>query len=225
MEDKYNIVDTPAIRKMEFPEYYQTVEGFSSVLNASEIYNANRPAVVPGGDTYRQHLTVMKDLGIGADRGDSLMKEQRQNERNRTDLNMDASISYMKILAINKQNPSILYTMGLPVIDTVRKNTSHKYILPEAIPIHAEVKHLKGENGSIVVQCTHVRSGGPYLVNLCQGKPESEGSWYNPGGHYKSCKEIVLRGLLRASELYIRVRTDGPNGPGPWSNVVSIIVL
>ncbi len=223
--EKYNIVDTSAIRKMAFPEYYLTVDGFASTLNASDIFNANRPPFVPGGDTFLQHLAVMKELGVGAERGDSLLREQRQNERNRADLNMDASISYMKIIAIHKQDPSILYTLGLPFKDTLRNNTSHKSVIPEAIPIEAEVKTLKGESGAIAISCTHVRNGGPYLVNLCQGKPVSEDSWYNPGGHYSSCKEIVLRSLQRASEYYARVRTDGPNGPGPWSNVVSIVVI
>lgn len=222
--EKYNIVDIPAIRKMAFPEYYSTLDGFATGLNANDAYNAGRPAFVPGGDTFTQHLTVMKELGVGAERGDSLLKEQRLNERYRADLNMDASISYMKIIAIHKQDPSILYTLGLPFKDTFRNNTARKSVIPEAVPIEAEAKNLKGESGGIVISCIHVRNGGPYLVNLCQGKPQSEESWYNPGGHYSSCKEIALRGLQRANEYYARVRTDGPNGPGPWSNVVSIVI-
>ena len=151
---------------MGFPEYYLTVDGLASALDANGAYNDNRPDSVPGGDMYRQHLTTMKDLGVGADRGDSLLKEQRQNERNLTDLKIDSSISYMKILAIHKQDPSILYTMGLPLKDLLRNSNARKPILPEAIPIEVEAKNLKGESGGIVLQCTHVRNGGPYLINL-----------------------------------------------------------
>ncbi|HBG06494.1 MAG: hypothetical protein A2075_17195 [Geobacteraceae bacterium GWC2_58_44] len=161
---------------------------------------------------------------MGADRGDSLLKGQRQAVRDLSEIDMEASVSYLRILAIDKKDPTVLHAIGLPLKDNHQK-VNRRLQSPQAIEIHLTVKHLKGESGAIVVEGTHVRNGGPYMINLCKGEPTSEESWYNPGGHYKTCSRIVLKNLEPANRYYIRMRNDGPTGPDPWSQAVSIIVL
>jgi hypothetical protein len=221
MLEAYHAIETN-FRKQSFPEYYTTLYGFAERLDANDLYNTNRPGHIPTGETFREHVTTMKELGTGAERGDSLLKEKRQTIRDLSELDMDASVSYIRTIAINKKDPSILYTLGLPPKDTQRpRRTSTK----QEVEIRAAVKHLKGTAGAIVIEGTHVRGGGPYLINLCKGEPVSEESWYNPGGHYSTCRWIVVKGLEPANRYYVRMRTDGPEGPGPWSQTVSIIVL
>lgn len=221
MLDEYYTVES-ILRKQSFPEYYQTLDAFADALDANELYNANRPDHIPAGERFREHKAIMKELGVGADRGDSLLKEQRQAAREQAELDMDASICYQRTIAINRKDPTILQTLRLPLKDNQPKSSRRGSPHTE---IHLEVKHLKGEPGAIVIVGSHLRNGGPYLINLCKGEPVSEENWYNPGGHYKSCGKIIIRNLESANRYYIRMRTDGPEGPGQWSQPVSIVVL
>lgn len=223
MLNPYYVVQT-IFRNQTFPEYYGILDGFADALDKHELYNALRPQGVPTGDTFRQHKAVMKELGIGADRGDALLKEKRQIERDVSELHMDAAVSFARVLAIGKKDPTILHNLSLPLKDSHPK-LSRKGPAPHAIEIHLELKRLRSESGAIVVMGSHVRGGGPYLLNICKGEPVSEESWYNPGGHYSSCRRIELRGLEPASKYYVRMKTDRPDGQGDWSQPVSIIVL
>lgn len=223
MLEEYHSVETN-FRRQSFPEYYLTLHEFADALDSNELYNTNRPGSVPTGDKFRGHVASMKELGVGADRGDSLLKGQRQAVRHLSEIDMEASVSYLRILAIDKRDPTVLHAIGLPLKDNQPK-ASRRLQSPQAIEIHLTVRHLKGESGAIVVEASHVRSGGPYTFNLCKGEPVSEESWYNPGGHYKTCSRTVFRNLEPANRYYIRIRNDGPTGPGPWSQAVSIIVL
>jgi hypothetical protein len=222
MLDAYYIVES-LLRKQSFAEYYQTLDVFADALDRNELYNANRPAHIPPGSKFREHKAIMKELGIGADRGDALLKEQRQAARELAELDMDAAICYQRTIAINRKDPTILQTLQLPLKENQPKSSRRGS--PQHTEIHLEVKHLKGEPGAIVIVGSHVRNGGPYLINLCKGEPTSEEDWYNPGGHYNSCGKIIIRNLESANRYYVRMRTDGPEGPGQWSQPVSIVVL
>jgi hypothetical protein len=223
MLEDYHSVET-IFRRQGFHEYYLTLHDFADALDANELYNTNRPASVPAGEKFRGHVAAMKELGVGADRGDSLLKGQRQAVRDLSEIDMDAAVSYLRILAIDQKDPAVLHASGLPLKDNPQK-AARKVQSPQLAEIHLTVKHLKGESGGIVVEGIHVRNGGPYTINLCKGEPVSEESWYNPGGHYKSCSRTVFKNLEPANRYYIRMRNDGPTGPGPWSQAVSIIVL
>ena len=221
--EEYDIVET-LFRKQNFPEYYMTLYGLAEGLEANELYNANRPAHIPPGGRFREHVATMKELGIGADRGDSLLRGQRQAVRDLSELDMEASVSYMRGIAIFRKDPSALHTLGLPLKDNHQK-ISRRSVSPLTVEIQLELKHVKGEVGAILIEGTHIRNGGPYLINLCKGEPASEESWYNPGGHYNSCGRIIIRNLEPANKYYVRMRTDRPEGPGNWSHPVAIIVL
>jgi len=219
--EEYDVVET-LFRKQTFHEYYFTLYGMADGLDANEIYNADRPSHIPAGARFREHVTTMKELGVGADRGDSLLKDQRQAVRELSEIDMDASVSYLRTIAIHRRDPSILRTLCLPA--KVNHQKSRKTPM-HTMEIHLELGYPKGEHGAIVIMGNHYRNGGPYLINLCKGEPISEESWYNPGGHHNSCRRIVMRGLEPANRYYVRMRTDRPEGPGNWSQVASIIVL
>jgi hypothetical protein len=221
--EEYDVVET-LFRKQNFAEYYMTLYSLADGLEASELYNTNRPGHIPSGGRFREHVATMKELGVGAERGDALLKEQRQAVRDRTEVEVDSTVSYMRTLAIDRREPALLHTIGLPPKAHHHKS-SRKGTSAQGAEIYTKAKHLKGETGSIVIEGVHVRNGGPYLINLCKGEPVSEDSWYNPGGHHNSCRRIIIRGLEPASIYYIRMRTDRPEGPGHWSQPISIIVL
>lgn len=221
--EEYDVVQT-TFRKLTYPEYYVTLHDFADGLDANAYYNTNRPGHLPPGSKFRDHVAAMKEFGVGAERGDILLKEKRQAVRDDSELDMESAMSYMKSIAIGMRDPTILRTLSLPSKENHQKS-SHKSVSPNAVEIHLELRRVKGKSGYIVVLGSHVRGGGPYLINICKGEPVSEESWYNPGGHYKNCRRIVLEGLEPGVRYYVRMRSDGPEGPGAWSHPVSIIVL
>ena len=97
--EEYDVLET-LFRKQSFQEYYLTLHSLADGLDANELYNTNRPAHVPPGARFREHVATMKELGVGADRGDSLLKERRQEVRDLSELDVDASVSYMRTFAI-----------------------------------------------------------------------------------------------------------------------------
>jgi hypothetical protein len=221
--EEYDIVET-LFRRQSFPEYYRTLHDLADDLDANELYNTNRPGHVPAGSRFREHVATMKELGTGADRGDTLLRERRQAVRELSEIDLDASVSYMRTIAIDRRDPTILHDLNLP-LKTNHQKSPRRGVSAQAAEIHLELRHPKNESGAIIVLGSHVRNGGPHLINICKGEPVSEESWYNPGGHHSSCRRIVLRALEPASKVYVRMRTDRPEGPGAWSQPVGIIVL
>ncbi|GFO66341.1 hypothetical protein [Geomonas paludis] len=223
MPEKYDSVELN-FRKQPFPQYFVTLHNLADALDANQLYNDNRPAHIHPGQRFRDHVATMKELSIGADRGDVLLKEQRQAVRDLSELDIHSSVSYMKTIAIHKKDPSILHTLNLPLKESHQKSSKRSQS-PHQVEIRLELRRVRNESGAITIIGTHVRNGGPYLINLCKGEPTSEASWFNPGGHYNTCTKIVQRNLEPANKYYVRMRTDRPEGPGPWSQPVSIIVL
>ncbi|MBJ6752674.1 fibronectin type III domain-containing protein [Geomonas anaerohicana] len=222
--EEYDSVEVN-LRKQTFPQLFITVTDLADALDANALYNENRPNHACTGDTLREHVAIMKQLSIGADRGDVLLRDQRQQRRDFCELDVVGSVSYMKSIAIHRRDPTLLRTLTLPPKETAHKNSRRANSSHQNVPIRLDVKHVRGETGWILIQGTHVRGGGPYLINLCKGEPTSDASWYNPGGHHASCAKIIMKNLEPANRYYVRMRTDGPEGPGPWSQPVSIIVL
>ena len=144
--EEYDVVET-LFRKQNFTEYYMTLYGLAEGLEANELYNANRPGHVPAGARFREHVTTMKELGTGADRGDFLLKERRQAARDLSEIDMYASVSYMRTIAIDRRDPTILHTLGLPLKANHHKS-SRRGASAQASEIHLEVRHVKGESWS-----------------------------------------------------------------------------
>ncbi|MBU5613003.1 hypothetical protein [Geomonas azotofigens] len=223
MPHQYDIVELN-LRRQPFPQYFVILHGFADALDACQLYNENRPAHIHPGQRFRDHVTTMKELSVGADRGDTLLQKKRQAIRDLSELEMHASVSYVKTIAIHLKDPGILRALNLPIKETYQKS-SRKQLSPQQVEIRLELKRVRNESGAIIIMGRHVRGGGPYMINLCKGEPTSEESWYNPGGHYSSCGRILQRNLEPANKYYVRMRTDRPEGLGPWSQPVSIIVL
>ncbi|WP_224983000.1 hypothetical protein [Geomonas agri] len=223
MPEQYDFLDLN-FRRQSYAQYFVTLHDFADGLDASKEYNENRPGHIYAGQRFRDHVVTMKELSIGADRGDSLLQQQRQAIRDLSELEMHSSVSYMKTIAIHKKDPSILRKLNLPQRETHQKS-GKRSLSPLQVEIRLELRRVRNESGAITIIGTHVRNGGPYLINLCKGEPTSEESWYNPGGHYNTCSKIVQKNLEPANKYYVRMRSDRPEGLGPWSQPVSIIVL
>jgi hypothetical protein len=222
MIEEYDILDAN-LRKQSHAVFNSTLLGFAEALEVHFFWKENWVDWVAGAAQFRGHAAFLKEVGAAADRGDSAKKAEREAGRSMAQLHIDTAVKYMVVRAVHKQDPTLLHNVALPFKSRPHKSAMRVY--GATAPIHLGVKHVKGKSGHILITGRHVRNGGPYLLQICKGEPTSEESWYSPGGHYISCSKIVVQGLEPANRYFFRMRTDGPDGPGPWCQPVSIIVL
>jgi len=228
MVEDYEILE-PNMRKLTHTDFYLMLLNVADCCETHHFFKDNWQMFVPGPAQFRAHAAKSKELNVGAERGDREMKAQRDEHRELAQLDIDVAVKYMVIRAVEQRDPTLLHGTGIPLKEIKRPRISAKALLEYSLPIALTVGYRKNpvgfDSGVAVLKGKHVRRGGPYLLQICKGEPVSEESWYSPGGHYKSCREIVLTNLEPANKYCFRIRTDGPEGPGPWSQVVSLIIL
>lgn len=222
MFELYDILD-PNVRRQTYPQLNITLLTIADCLERHEFFKDNWEIYVPGPPHFRAHAVELNELTPGAERGDSAIKAAREAARARAELSIRVAAKYMVIRAVDKKDPGLLRNTGIPFKPSKVKTA--KAASAAAIQITLTAKHVGKEIGVALLEGRHIRGGGPYLLQICKGEPLSEQDWLSPGGHYKSCSKILLRNLDSASRYYFRIRTDGPDGPGPWSQVVSLVIL
>ena len=54
-------------------------------------------------------------------------------------------------------------------------------------------------------------------------EPDITGQW-NDGGTFSSSRAMILTGLPRAKDIWVRVRVVSTHGPSGWSDPATILV-
>jgi len=121
--------------------------------------------------------------------------------------------------SVHEKNPALLDTVALKwKARIVRSNGS------KTVSLLAPVVSLKhGDSSTIIVTYNKVPGAGSNEIQVCLGDPNDEAAW-KTAGTYKSCR-VPISGYEPGAKLYVRVRCHGTGEPGPFSQVVSIIVL
>ena len=78
-----------------------------------------------------------------------------------------------------------------------------------------------GAMGSIQLLCDAVRRAKSYEVQYTQDA--NAGPWID-AGTFGSTRRIILSGLTRGKDYWLRIRAIGPHGPGAWSDRATIMV-
>lgn len=91
---------------------------------------------------------------------------------------------------------------------------------PVDAPRNARLK-TTGTMGSIQLLCDAVTRAKSYEVQFTQDP--NAGPWTH-AGTFPSTRKIILRGLMRGKDYWLRIRAIGPNGPGAWSDRATIMV-
>lgn len=222
-DDMYKILD-PNVRKQTYPQLNITLLTIADCLERHHFFKDNWEHYVPGPSNFRGHASELAELSPAAERGDSDVKAAREEARLRAELSIHVAADYMVIRAVEQKNPALLHDTGIP-LKVKPTNKNGKAVSAASVQIILTVSHLGKEPGVALLKGKHIRNGGPYHLQFCKGEPVSEQSWINSDGHYKTCGRIVLRNLESANRYYFRIRSDGPDGPGPWSQAVCLVIL
>lgn len=101
----------------------------------------------------------------------------------------------------------------------IRKRPSRTSELP-AKPLDFEVKHT-GISGEARGTCKPVYNAMSYEVEFALSP---DGPWIR-GGVFTNSQKLMFTGLERGRDYFFRVRVISAVGPGPWSDISSIMVI
>jgi len=79
------------------------------------------------------------------------------------------------------------------------------------------------QSGEVVVVCEAVTIGGVRMYEAEWTLDPNNGPW-NDGGSFPNSRVIMLTGMPRAKDIWVRVRVQGTNGPSAWSDPATTLV-
>lgn len=200
-------------------EFIMTCGAFADSLLNHEYYSKNWVDFV----THPQQLKVLLEdykqahLAWELDGGKKNQKE-RDDKRHDTHLSVVLMGQFCVMKSVHEKNPALLDTVALK-----RKARQVRHS-GKTVNLTAPAVSLKhGESKTIMVMYNKVPGAGSNEIQVCLGDPNDEASW-TTAGTYKGCR-VTLSGYEPGTKVSIRVRCHGTGDPGPFSQVVSIIVL
>jgi hypothetical protein len=79
-------------------------------------------------------------------------------------------------------------------------------------------------SGTVTMGCAALPGAGSYQAQQCTGDPTVEANW-SDAATFKHCAHNTLGGLVPGKTYSFRLRGIGANGPGPWCNFITLIVV
>ena len=206
-------------KKVDHPGFIMYLGGIADAVEVHPGYQ-NLPAPVPNPAKFRDLANRLTLAVKAAQYGDSQKKIERDAIRAEGEDASLALANWAVILYLENKDPSFLANIGIaPKKPVVRNNQEASDTAPQ------DVKVGYGKlSGWAVVKAARVVGYASLEVQCCQGIPTSEESW-GVGEHFPHCSHMEVKGLEPGKTYYFRVRYLGNNGHGPWSAVVSIMMI
>jgi hypothetical protein len=102
----------------------------------------------------------------------------------------------------------------------LRKKPGARRTGPIATPENLRLRHSP-ISGDILAKVKAVEGADNYHA---QSALSPDGPWIDIDP-FSNSQQILFKGLPRGKDVYIRVRANGPNGPGGWSDIATIMVI
>jgi hypothetical protein len=134
----------------------------------------------------------------------------------RAELNLGYSkvVRQVEVMAI--RDPQIIMAVGLEE-RKVRGNGNG--------PAMPKIRLSYGIHpGLILISAHRLLGASAYCVEYTYGDPLVEANW-QPGCTLPRCTHLPVDNLQQGQRCYFRMRGIWASGPGPWSAVISIIVI
>lgn len=152
-----------------------------------------------------------------ASNGDRLMIRNRDKLIQETTLLLDGIASFLELTSI--RDPDALFTSGFTV--TQQRKTPHRIKLALVAPADFSV-----ENTGLTGRALATASTMPGMINqeihINRKDPSVEQDWFHHA-IFPNAGHMMMENL-DPGNTFFRMRHHGPDGPGPWSPVVSTMI-
>lgn len=211
--------DTAYLNHLGPSDFIVTVGNFADSLLAHPFFRDNWVDFVTHPMQLKDLLVVYKDAvtAVETDGGKKNMKI-RDDARAEAYTSVVLMTQFLVMMAKHKKDFSLLDAVILKQKTKANRNT-HPTTL--AAP-HPAVKHGK-EPGTVIIVYNRIPGAGSTEIQMCLGDPNAEDATWQTVGIYKYLR-VPIPGLQRGTTVYFRLRCHGIGEPGPWSDVISIIV-
>ena len=220
---EYQLVDTRT-NHLTVPEMITKFLTTGTALQKHPFFGVeeNWPKWLEGPTNYFDYADKLRVLDDAYRAGNRPKKVELDLLRGRAAFNYQLGGHYVAMRAYELRNPDLLLDT-FPLRVTGSKASAAAVVTASQVEIVLTAKN--GSSGTANLRGHHVQKGGPYQLQLCKGAPVSEDSWVTLPQNYPTCTKIVVTNLTPVSQYFFRIRYNGPLGPGPWSQQVSLIIL
>ena len=201
-------------------EFVMTCGNFADSLINHAFFGKNWVDFVTHPQQLKAILVEYKDANLAyeTDGGKKNMKD-RDDKRQEAHVAVVLMGQYCIMRSVEQRNPSLLDGVALK-----RKGRQSRSSSTKVTTLIAPVVVLKhGGPQTVIVSYNKVPGAGSNEIQVCTGDPNDEASWVL-AGTFNGCR-VPLTGYPPGTRLYVRVRCHGTGVPGPFSQVVSIIVI
>jgi hypothetical protein len=146
---------------------------------------------------------------------------ERDAYRIKVEVNVTITVQWAVIRSVRENDPSLIANLGLEP----KKRLTTRNRIPALVgaPANLTVKHGP-LSGMVVLNTPKVLHGITYELQICLGDPTNEESWSDKD-QFSSGRKMEVKGLEPGRVHYFRVRCFGAVGHGPWSPIVSLMVI
>lgn len=130
---------------------------------------------------------------------------------------LDALAAYLQSECINK--PEKLLFSGFNLTKVERKSGGKREPLQAARDF--QVYNLP-EQGKAKGSAGPLKGAFNHEIHSCRINPSIESNWAHKG-IFMDISDMVMEGL-EPGDIFFRMRSYGPDGPGPWSGIVSTTI-
>ncbi|UFS71252.1 hypothetical protein LPW11_03435 [Geomonas sp. RF6] len=121
--------------------------------------------------------------------------------------------------AASVRNPDALFTTGFSVIQ--ERRAFNRVKLPLVAPSDFTVVN-SGERGKAVASASQIAGAYNHEVHINRKDPSAEDEWFHKA-IFPDATSMVMENM-EAGNAFFRMRHHGPDGPGPWSAIVSTTI-
>ena len=195
--------------------------GFCKKVKLSLTDNQNYPDSMWGAKTalrqsYFGQVDSLEVSGHLASNGDRLLIRDRDNLIAEIILTLDEIALFLESVSV--RNPDALLSTGFSV--TQERRSPNRTRLPLTAPTDFNVVN-SAERGKAVGSANAMPGAYNHEIHINTRDPSLEGDWSHKAMFHEL--EMLMESLV-AGNTFFRMRHHGPDGPGPWSAVVSIMV-
>jgi hypothetical protein len=206
-------------RDVNHPRFIIYLGGIGDALEVHAGYQ-NLPEEVPNAGKFRDLARRLTEAVKAAQYGDRLKKAELDAIRVEGEEATIALANWAVIRYLVNKDSSLLANLGIAPKKAVVKNSNQV-----SVTAPQKVSAARGKlQGSVVLKASQMKGCASLEVQFCQGDPLQEASW-STGEHFPHCSHMELKGLEPGKIYHFRVRYLGNDGHGPWSAIVSLMVV